>query len=339
MSDGWGHLGTDPHGPDLPTRPAVVIPAVTSPAPVRAAREANQSAAGAVTIARARLRDAQAAAPTTDPIVAAAVDALGAAERAAGDSDVDLATAQRQCDDRDGALRSFLAKERDAQTNAKSTEGQRVTAEERVAAGERACTAAREHYDRAVTTQAAAHTAVLGAREQVTAARTATAGETVAVLTAREQLRAAELKHADARAAQAEAEAAASKDGDTAKNQFPTVYAFVEQYIAEIYAEDLTESAHEVAWCPQWFRHPDALARLEAAWQAFETLRQEAGTGRSVWFRDHGDPCMSRLLGKDGPFKRCDKGRHMCKPALVLATPAAWLTDHDGSTVHQNQSA
>ena len=122
--------------------------------------------------------------------------------------------------------------------------------------------------------------------------------------------------------------------GDNTENEFATVYAFVEQYVTQVYAEDLVESARELVWCPQWFRHPEAVARLEAAWHAFEQLRQEAGTGRSTWFRDHGDPCMNRLLAKEGPFQRCDHGRHKLKPALPVDQPAAFLVDHAASTVH-----
>ena len=66
---------------------------------------------------------------------------------------------------------------------------------------------------------------------------------------------------------------------------------------------------HDRVWCPQWWRHAEAVARLEALWRAWEHLRQDPATGLSVWFRDHADHHMTMLLDADGPFKGCD-GNH-----------------------------
>ena len=80
---------------------------------------------------------------------------------------------------------------------------------------------------------------------------------------------------------------------------------------------------HDRVWCPQWWRHAEAVARLESLWRAWEHLRQDAATGLSVWFRDHADHHMTILLDADGPFKGCD-GRHSDHPARrAAARPAA----------------
>jgi len=65
-----------------------------------------------------------------------------------------------------------------------------------------------------------------------------------------------------------------------------------------------------VTWCPEWWRHAEAIARLEALWRAWEHLRLDPATGMSVWFRDHADHHMGVLLSADGPFKGCKPDKH-----------------------------
>jgi Domain of unknown function (DUF4913) len=61
-------------------------------------------------------------------------------------------------------------------------------------------------------------------------------------------------------------------------------------------------------FCPEWWKHPEAVARMDALWRAFEQLRQDPGIGMSVFWRDHADHHMSVLLDADGPFKGCEEG-------------------------------
>lgn len=58
-------------------------------------------------------------------------------------------------------------------------------------------------------------------------------------------------------------------------------------------------------WCPQWWKHAEAISRLEALWRAWEFLRLDGTTGMGVWWRDNTDHHMSVLLSTDGPFKGC----------------------------------
>ncbi len=85
------------------------------------------------------------------------------------------------------------------------------------------------------------------------------------------------------------------------------------------------------AWCPRWWAHPEALARVDAMWRAWETLRLDGAFGMSVWFRDHVDHHMGVLLDREGPFRRCSvKGGHRehvwsALPVLPTEPPRADL--------------
>lgn len=78
---------------------------------------------------------------------------------------------------------------------------------------------------------------------------------------------------------------------------------FVREQLVPMYRRNM-EVTHR-SWCPEWWRHAEAIARLEALWRAWEHLRLDPTTGMSVWFRDHADHHMAVLLDSDGPFRRC----------------------------------
>ena len=90
-----------------------------------------------------------------------------------------------------------------------------------------------------------------------------------------------------------------------------TLDEWVQEWLFPVYRRSVL--GHDRVWCPQWWRHAEAVARLESLWRAWEHLRQDAATGLSVWFRDHADHHMTVLLDADGPFKGCD-GRHSDHP-------------------------
>ena len=94
-----------------------------------------------------------------------------------------------------------------------------------------------------------------------------------------------------------------------------TLSEWVQEWLFPVYRRSVR--GHERTWCPQWWKHAEAVARLEALWRTWEHLRQDPATGLSVWFRDHADHHMTVLLDADGPFKGCD-GQHCEHPLEEL---------------------
>jgi hypothetical protein len=59
-------------------------------------------------------------------------------------------------------------------------------------------------------------------------------------------------------------------------------------------------------WCPSWFRHPEALSRLDSVWRAWEFLRFDPALGMSNWWLHHVDPHVQALMDPvTGPFAHC----------------------------------
>lgn len=119
----------------------------------------------------------------------------------------------------------------------------------------------------------------------------------------------------------------ATAEEPVAQLYFPTVLAFVTQHLAPTYRRSL--SANSATWCPEWWKHAEAIARLEALWRSWEHLRLDPATGISVWFRDHADHHMAILLSADGPFKGCspDKGHSQRLGPLPLTEPPNGMFD------------
>jgi hypothetical protein len=88
---------------------------------------------------------------------------------------------------------------------------------------------------------------------------------------------------------------------------YPNLGEFVEDYLAIAYAREIDNRT--TYWCPEWWRHPEALARLDALWRAWEHLRRDPALGPSTWWRDHADHHMPLLLSQEGPFRRCGPDR------------------------------
>jgi hypothetical protein len=93
------------------------------------------------------------------------------------------------------------------------------------------------------------------------------------------------------------------------------VQEFVESWLLPIYRRSIR--GHTRTWCPCWWQHREAVSRLDALWRAWEVLRLDAGTGLSVWWRDHADHHLTILLDADGPFKGCEDG-HSDRPLEPL---------------------
>jgi hypothetical protein len=129
-------------------------------------------------------------------------------------------------------------------------------------------------------------------------------------------------------------------DDDAADDEEPapalfyaTLEDFVREQLAPMYRRALDSPSR--TWCPQWWRHAEAISRLEALWRAWEHLRLDPATGMSVWFRDHADHHMAVLLDSEGPFKRCSAGKgHKPLEELPLdPAPEGLFTPADASAL------
>ena len=111
---------------------------------------------------------------------------------------------------------------------------------------------------------------------------------------------------------------------------YASVEDWVGRYLLVMYRRAVSGTG--TTWCPQWWRHPEAVVRLEALWRAWEYLRKDPTTGMSVWLRDHCDPHMMQLLSADGPFKGCKPKQHSGHPTEPLPcdrSPDDWFAQTD----------
>ena len=112
------------------------------------------------------------------------------------------------------------------------------------------------------------------------------------------------------------------------------VYARVQDWVSEhfipMYRRPL---GGEFRWCPQWWRHAEAITRLTALWQSWEAMRLQPGTGTANWLRDHLDHQLPVLLGRSGPFAQCSEDEHI-SPRIAAADPPppGWWDDDDAAT-------
>lgn len=94
----------------------------------------------------------------------------------------------------------------------------------------------------------------------------------------------------------------------------------------------LAEPSADARWCHLWFEHPVAIARLHAAWLAWQECTDPTSsgyTGPSVWHRDHLDPALRELRSSSGPFAGCVKGEHQLAHRLPSVVPSAWTHAED----------
>lgn len=86
---------------------------------------------------------------------------------------------------------------------------------------------------------------------------------------------------------------------------------FVEDFLAPTIERKLVGSGRGLTWCPQWWVHPEAIARLMAMWEAWETLRGDGGTAMSSWWSAHCDHHLGVLMnGESGPLNLCTPTEH-----------------------------
>jgi len=120
---------------------------------------------------------------------------------------------------------------------------------------------------------------------------------------------------------------AAALNGQEPRPEFASLWDFVSQWLLPTYRR--ISDHPNFAWCPQWWRHPEVVVRLDALWRSWEHLRLQPGTGMSVWLKDHLDHHMAVLLSQDGPMHRCKPTGHherALEPIPSDTPPASWIT-------------
>lgn len=82
-------------------------------------------------------------------------------------------------------------------------------------------------------------------------------------------------------------------------------------------------------WCPDWWDHAEAIARLTHLWHTWEAARWEPAT-KAAWWIDL-DHHLQILTSLDGPFRNCRQpegsrpGKHeSAAHADVNHAPSGW---------------
>lgn len=310
-----------------PARRSVAQPLPTAPtAPAVASAEDSVAAAdAALRVARARLREAQDSAPTIGPRLAAAEADVRTARDEAQHRSQAVVTRQREVSDTEGAQEAAVAAQEDlTEGHRKSTPGALVAAEVKVQKTQRAVDAARAALVDAEEARAQAEAALTTAEAHRDEVRQEPVVEASTVTAARAKVDAAEraLTRATQTLTAARVEAARAEDrpGAPIVTEFASLDAFIEGYVLPNWRHRPSQGK----WCAVWWQHSEAIARLEAVWEAFEVMRLEPAPALSTWWRDHLEVHMRSLTVEDGTFGGCTATRHETvhqQQELWLATP------------------
>ncbi|MET8687454.1 DUF4913 domain-containing protein [Streptomyces sp. NPDC004732] len=101
---------------------------------------------------------------------------------------------------------------------------------------------------------------------------------------------------------------------------FPSVEVFVNDYLVHVVQRRTDDGSH--VWCPSWWAHAEAVARITALWRAFEYLSSDPALGMSNWWLHQADPHLAVLLSPGGPFHACGSERGHSPAARLPTTPA-----------------
>lgn len=104
---------------------------------------------------------------------------------------------------------------------------------------------------------------------------------------------------------------------------FESVDEFVREMIVPVFRRKVGDRSPS-HWSAEWWRHPEAVIRLEALWRAWEHLRLDPATGMSVWLRDHADHHLTILFSDYGPFGKSQDSTEHGDP-LPYAPPPTGL--------------
>jgi hypothetical protein len=114
---------------------------------------------------------------------------------------------------------------------------------------------------------------------------------------------------------------AAMDDPVAAAAELETLAVWVEDVLLPVYGREVSTTA---LWCPCWWDHKEAVARLHAAYLAWLDLTGPEAElyGPALWHRDYLDPMWAALRGHDGPFAACGETAER-SAHVVLKSPAS----------------
>jgi hypothetical protein len=116
-------------------------------------------------------------------------------------------------------------------------------------------------------------------------------------------------------------------DDELLEQELALLSMWVQEILVPYYVAEPTSL---LPWCPWWWKHPTAQARLHGLWRAWqECTDPDAGghTGPAIWHRDYLDSTLAVLRAPDGPFAGCTTdprrlGHREETPASVEPYPA-----------------
>ena len=120
-----------------------------------------------------------------------------------------------------------------------------------------------------------------------------------------------------------------SEDADSSAPQlfYGSADQFVRERLRYTYTRRVGPGNANFRWAADWWNYPEALARIDALWRAWEHLRLDPATGSSTWWRDHADHHMSVLMSTEGPFAKSTDTNTPGEPLPYTAPPKGLFPD------------
>lgn len=100
-----------------------------------------------------------------------------------------------------------------------------------------------------------------------------------------------------------------------------TLVPWVENNITTLIARKVPTTDGAPKWCQCWWDHAEAIARLEAARQAWVALSGAGGTGLVTYFDFLDRVVLAPLTSDTGPFARCGPRQHTFERPLGHTPP------------------
>ena len=103
-------------------------------------------------------------------------------------------------------------------------------------------------------------------------------------------------------------ETQAATENEALETLYESSYQWVQDFLSALYHRAV---GSQFAWCAYWWKHDEAVYRLEALWRAWEYMRvADPAVGNIAWLTQYADPTMNALTQPDGCFKGCTPTAH-----------------------------